>query len=192
MRKENPFLFHFSKVENPFSNFSFPSRNWGKEFQVSLSLLKIGENNVKFLFFFSIGLFCLSSITAPEPRPDTQAILWFYKTWIQEWKSWVKCWKDENCENGFTWISDFASHGFQILYNQLPLCSLNIMHLISNYKICVYILDRIAVSHSRIVISLSSVYLWFSSPTYIYQITKIVHLPGLNLPGPDFYIGFKR
>ena len=64
LRKENPFLFHFSKVKNTFSNFSFSSRNWGKEFQVSLSLLEIGEKNIKFLFLFSIGLFGLSSMTA--------------------------------------------------------------------------------------------------------------------------------
>ena len=63
LRKENPFLFHFSKVKNTFSNFSFSSRNWGKEFQVSLSLLKIGEENIKFLFLFLIGLFGLSSMT---------------------------------------------------------------------------------------------------------------------------------
>jgi hypothetical protein len=67
LRKENPFLFLFSKVENLFSNFSFSSRNWGKEFQVSLSLLEIGEKNIKFLFLFSIGLFGLSSMTASLP-----------------------------------------------------------------------------------------------------------------------------
>ena len=66
LRKENPFLFLFSKLENLFSNFSFSSRNWGKEFQVSLSLLEIGEKNIKFLFLFSIGLFGLSSMTAPK------------------------------------------------------------------------------------------------------------------------------
>ena len=46
-----------------FSNFSFSSQNWGKEFQVSLSLLKIGEKNMNFLFLFLIGLFGLLSMT---------------------------------------------------------------------------------------------------------------------------------
>ena len=63
LRKENPFLFLFSKVENLFSNFFYSSRNWGNEFKVSLSLLEIGEKNIKFLFLFSIGLFGLSSMT---------------------------------------------------------------------------------------------------------------------------------
>ena len=61
---ENAILFLFSKVEKLFANFLFPSRNWRKEFQSSLSLLQIGENNFKFLFLFSIGLFGLSSMTA--------------------------------------------------------------------------------------------------------------------------------
>ena len=38
------------------------SVNMGKEFEVSLSSLETGENNFKFLFLFSIGLFGLSSI----------------------------------------------------------------------------------------------------------------------------------
>ena len=52
-----------SKVENIFLDFSFSSRNWGKEFQVSLSSLETGEKNFKFLFLLSIGLFGLSSMT---------------------------------------------------------------------------------------------------------------------------------
>ena len=35
-----------------------------KIISISLSLLKIGEKNIKFLFLFSIGLFGLSSMTA--------------------------------------------------------------------------------------------------------------------------------
>ena len=45
------------------SDFSFSSRNCGKEIQISLSPLEIGEIVFKFLFLFSIWLFCLSSIT---------------------------------------------------------------------------------------------------------------------------------
>ena len=65
LRIEYPFLFLLSKVENIFLDFSFSSRNWGKEFPVSLSSLETGEKNFKFLFLFSIGLFGLSSMTAP-------------------------------------------------------------------------------------------------------------------------------
>ena len=57
------FLFLFSKVENILFDFSFSSRNWGKEIQISLSPLEIGEIVFKFLFLFSIWLFCLSSTT---------------------------------------------------------------------------------------------------------------------------------
>ena len=67
MRKEYSFLFLFSKVENLFSNFSFSSQKWGKDFQISPTPLEIGENNFKFLFFFSIGLFGLSSHSAGYP-----------------------------------------------------------------------------------------------------------------------------
>ena len=55
-----------SKVENIFLDFSFSSRNWGKEFQVSLSFLENGEKNFKFLFLLSIGLFGLSSMTVTD------------------------------------------------------------------------------------------------------------------------------
>ena len=40
---ENPFLFLLSKVEHILLEFSFPSRNWRKEFLVSLSSLETGE-----------------------------------------------------------------------------------------------------------------------------------------------------
>ena len=40
---ENPFLFLLSKVEHILLEFSFPSRNWRKEFPVSLSSLETGE-----------------------------------------------------------------------------------------------------------------------------------------------------
>ena len=66
LKMENAILFLFSKVEKLFANFLFPSQNWRKEFQSSLSLLQIGENNFKFLFLFSIGLFGLSSMTASQ------------------------------------------------------------------------------------------------------------------------------
>merc|ERR1712130_1030247 len=76
-----------------FANFSFSSRNWGKEFwfffllsktgqensrflfllsrrgkgiRISLSPLECGEIVFKFLFLFSIGIFCISSMTAPH------------------------------------------------------------------------------------------------------------------------------
>ena len=42
---ENPFLFLLSKVEHILLEFSFPSRNWRKEFPVSLSSLETGEKN---------------------------------------------------------------------------------------------------------------------------------------------------
>ena len=42
------------------------SQNWGIEFPVSLSYLKTGEKNFKFLFLFSIGLFGLSSMTGAK------------------------------------------------------------------------------------------------------------------------------
>ena len=61
---ENPFLFLLSKVEHILLEFSFPSRNWRKEFPVSLSSLETGEKNFWFLFLFSIGPFGLSSMTA--------------------------------------------------------------------------------------------------------------------------------
>ena len=63
LRIENSFLFLLSKVENILLGFSFSSRNWWKEFPVSLSSLETGEKNFKFLFLFSIGLFGLSSMT---------------------------------------------------------------------------------------------------------------------------------
>ena len=66
LRIENPILFLFSKVENLFTNFSFSSQKWGKEFLSSLSLLQIGEKNFKFLFLLSIGLFGLSSMPATD------------------------------------------------------------------------------------------------------------------------------
>ena len=76
LRKEYSFLFLFSKVENLFSNFSFSSQNWGKDFQISLSPLEIGENNFKFLFLFSIGLFGLSSHTVSNCRQQTYQGIW--------------------------------------------------------------------------------------------------------------------
>ena len=42
---ENPFLFLLSKVEHIILEFSFPSRNWRREFPVSLSFLETGEKN---------------------------------------------------------------------------------------------------------------------------------------------------
>ena len=80
-----------SRKFNIFANFSFSSRNWAKEFEISLSPLETGQENsrflfllsrrgkgirislsrlecgeivFKFLFLFSIGLFCISSMTA--------------------------------------------------------------------------------------------------------------------------------
>ena len=44
-------------------DFSFSSRNWLKGIQISLSPLECGEIVFKFLFLFSIGLFCISSMT---------------------------------------------------------------------------------------------------------------------------------
>ena len=63
LRIENPFLFHLSKVENILLYFPFSSRNWGKEFPVSLFSLETGEKNFKFLFLVSIEIFGLSSMT---------------------------------------------------------------------------------------------------------------------------------
>ena len=70
------FLFLFSKLEQRiylshshlesrwyFSDFSFSLQNWRNEIHISLTPLEIGEIVFKFLFLFSIGLFCLSSIT---------------------------------------------------------------------------------------------------------------------------------
>ena len=45
------------------SDFSFSSRNWWRGIQISLSSLECGEIVFKFLFLFSIGLFCISSMT---------------------------------------------------------------------------------------------------------------------------------
>ena len=53
LSREYTFLFLFSKVENIFSDFSFSSRNWGKEIHISLSPLEIGEINFIFLFLLS-------------------------------------------------------------------------------------------------------------------------------------------
>ena len=39
-------LSHLSKFKNIFLDISFNSQNWGKEFQISLSLLETGENNL--------------------------------------------------------------------------------------------------------------------------------------------------
>merc|ERR1712074_217627 len=53
-----------SRKFNIFVNFYFSSRNWGKEFQISLSPLECGEIVFKFLIFSSrFGLFCISSMT---------------------------------------------------------------------------------------------------------------------------------
>ena len=57
------FLFLLSKLEQRTILFSFSSRNWGNGIQISLPPLEIGELVFKFLFFFSIGLLCLSSTT---------------------------------------------------------------------------------------------------------------------------------
>ena len=62
----NPFLFLLSRVEHILSEFSFPSRNWRKEFPVSHFPLVTGEKNFKFFFLFSIGPFALSSMTVSE------------------------------------------------------------------------------------------------------------------------------
>ena len=48
------------------SNFSFSSQNWWKGIQISLSPLEMGEILFEFLFLFSIGLFCLSSMTGRQ------------------------------------------------------------------------------------------------------------------------------
>ena len=45
------------------SGFSFSSRNWARKFEISLSPLECGEIVFKFLFLFLIGLFCISSMT---------------------------------------------------------------------------------------------------------------------------------
>jgi len=70
------FLFLLSKLSKKIQDFSFSSRDEAKEFgflflfsklrngiQISLSPLECGEIVFKFLFLFSIGLFCISSMT---------------------------------------------------------------------------------------------------------------------------------
>ena len=107
-QRNSRFLFLLSKLEKRNSGFSFSSRNWARKFeislspletrqrdsvfsfssrnwrngiQISLSPLEIGEIVFEFLFLFSIGLFCLSSMTAhalcwlPSPGDHCRASL---------------------------------------------------------------------------------------------------------------------
>ena len=80
-RKEFRFLFLLSKLSKKIRDFSFSSRDEAKEFgflflfsklrngiQISLSPLECGEIVFKFLFLFSIGLFCISSMTVLRPQ----------------------------------------------------------------------------------------------------------------------------
>ena len=61
LRKENPFLFLFSKVENEFYNFSFSSRTLRQENHFLFLFSKMEKRNSNFSFssrldFFSISL----------------------------------------------------------------------------------------------------------------------------------------
>ena len=81
-QRNSRFLFLLSKLEKGIqvslspletgqenSRFLFLLSRRGKGIRISLSPLECGEIVFKFLFLFSIGLFCISSMTLPSPPP---------------------------------------------------------------------------------------------------------------------------